>query len=903
MQAHNDRLINLLGMGSPPRPTCPLHPNKTVMRVRENPVTGVTWFSCPGCGFYGDAVALVAAAKGMPEAEAVKLFTAAGDFSDCIVAPYTDAEATAIASARTNQAKVKVYMAGCGMALRQTPDRARFRAGIGYTTAHLIPREMGLLVKGGDVPVCFRVFDTAKLAGTTHIVYPFTYNGDYTCARVQSVNDRTHTLVSNTRPDLGVFMEHFDKVPPVLIVTSDPVAAAVLYGNWVTESTAKAPVVAVQGFPLPDSLAEATSLRLFTTPSAPLKVAFVLQALCHGSDVRVWWCPHGLEQVKAEHMRAAVQAKADTMTDAATWAVRELERMVQTGRAEDAYREIMDAGIDDGVRARLQSLAEVIAPTAREVLTAPTTPQHKRMALANGRVICAGDRTLTVYTGTGEDMLVNAGINISYKLRTYDDKEVYVCDVAPADNNMPSLQARVPADIALSADALQRYLNAPYIDKGISPYITAYTVKDCSYRDVLARLSCGCEVRSEVRSLGIDENHDIHFPDVMIRTTTAATAPQHQVYTLPKPVLDTYAAVSAHDQNYDAYVELLRGCDNLYVAAFTQGLLHVIHSTTNSLRPGLRGQPWMPEHLLFVETESGIWESTFRQLAEMFSGSDYINNISFTDPLASCERFRSLGTLPLLANIPRLRGAQFPKLMTESPVGIIGLADYATASMCGGDLRTTFVTPAYDKPAASGKITQDHMIRLREQFGAFMLRYLENPRYLEQRYGSPASALYKALCSEFDIPVSPVMTKIAHRYLATAGYVGVDALFDMIHAVLNGVGGRRLKVVHDEPPADGSFTERGQLVFVMPDCVLVSHSILSTLNCNKNKQQRFERMALTQELNERNMLLDPIPSRLDVDTNRCWVFDRKTWDMLAVRPPLRIPGFMTPSAIPLKTIA
>lgn len=823
----------------------------------------------------------------------------------------TAAEIEAEAEARQLQQRLQVYMAACQLALRKTPDRARFRTGVSHTTIRMVPREMGLLVKGGDTPSQFKAWDKPRYAAVPHITYPYTFDGDITCVKVQDLVDGSTVTVPVTRGDIGVFMEAFDKAPPVLIVAPDPVSAAIIYGNCTAESALKPPVVAVAGFPLPRTFAGTGVIRIVSTPQTPLTLRQALGALASPQPIigaktppvlQVWWNACAPSAMTAELVRRGLSKDCENVTALDLWTAKEIAHMADTGNVEDVYREISRAGLDDSVRARLVELAQGISAKAVDALTASAAAKMRCLVLGNGRQFWRRERGIIASAHDGkEEVIANVGIEVCHKLKAYDGSETLRCMVTPEDPAVPAVGVVIPNKRRKTAEELQALIVSAFSAAGHAPYVAVYDRNGYSWRDVLAKLAEGCDVRHEVKAMGADANHDIHFPAAVVRVDSAAVEPQSQIYTLPRHTLQMYAGITPADDDdgLDAYKALFRSCNNLYVAAFTHGLMHVVHQATYGLRQHGHGKIWTPRHLLFVETESGIWEPVFAQLASLFSNSDHIPTLGFTDALASACSYRELGTLPMIAHVPRLRGHQFPRFIMESPVSLIGLVDSATAALTGGDLRTTFLTPACDKPAQVCTIDAAAIASLRNGFPRFLLRYVENVEWESYRGKSSASqAAYEAACKILGVDVEPLVGAIAKKYFPSAGLTGVDTFFDQLHRQLNNHRHRRnlACIVHGDPPADASFTGRGQHIFVMPDRVVISHAVVATMNRDDLSSARFDRTLLTQEFEERGLLAS-VPERLNVDTNRCWVLDRRTWDALVVRPPLLLPGFVKPGSV------
>lgn len=911
MQLHNQNLLEALGCErAGDRWTCPLHGDGATLCVRDDG-DGGSVFDCshPSCRFYGDAVALAAAAKKILPQDAVALFRAGGPLAHTLKQPLTDAEAAAYYESKAAQSRIQAYLSACQLNLRRTPDRARFRMGVSQNTLRSVPQELGLLIRGDGTPPLFREFNKQKYAKANHVVYPYTYNGEVTHVRVQDVSSAFATVtVPVTRPDLGVFMERFEAVPETLIVVTDPRAAALIYGNCTAETSIKPPVVAAAGFPLPDSLRAVKTLYLLSTADAPIsleRALAIFSAECWVSGarrqphIRVWEVARPAERVMAYDVRKRIQAQDMDSPELDTWIARRLSEIVSAGNKEEAYRIVSAAALSDDARAAL-ARTRAATPAVAEILTSVSTASSRHLVLGNGRLLKMTAVGLKALTRKGEEeVLSNFSIDVSHRIRTYDGNDVLVCTVAVTDPAVPPVTVELTETARARATTVQRAVAKAFAAKGLAPYVAAYDLKDYDWNDVFCRLAADCDMHHEVKALGLDSDGDVHFPKAVVRTQTAAVTEQRQIFTMPAPTLMAYAGITASSglSPCEPFRCLLERCDNLYVAAFTHGLMHVLYTSTAGLAPCATTKA--PRHLLYTETEAGLWLPVFGQLSTLFSGDAAAVTVSYTDPLTTVSDYRELGTLPLLARIPALRGDKFPRLIVESPVNLIGLTDSATATLSSGDLRTTFIAPCSDNPEPACVIAPADIADMRDAFPGFLAEFAARVPFTTAYRDAtvPSQAAYEAACDLLQVPTSSVMSKIARKYFPSIGMTGANTFFDRLHAILNAPHKKTpVCIVRGAPPADGSFTARGQHIFVMDDIVVISHTVVGLINKDSDTAMRFDHRLLTEEFQERGLLTFR-PEWLLVDTNRCWIMKREDWDLHVVRPPLLLPRLVTPGTV------
>lgn len=914
MQLHNTSLLQALGATQGPDGwTCPLHGDGAqTLRVTENPQTGVVYFDCvhSQCRFHGDAVSLVAAARKVSITEALAMLRPGGCLSQCLTEPLLEAEAAAYTESKSAQARVQAYLSKCQQALRQTPERGRFRTGLSQNTLRLVPAEVGLLVRGDDMPPVFRDYGRGRHQKANYVAYPYTYNGDVMFTRLQ---DPAAPLITETvtvvRDDIGVFMERFDTVPDTVVVAPDPKAAAIIYGNCMAEAALKPPVIAIAGFPLPESLSGVKTVHLMSTPETPLTLTQALQALSAPEAVagaetqpqlRVWSTSCPAETVTAEMVRQRLHGAVGSQP-LVTWTVHAMDKRLADGNAEEVLSALDQYPLTATARAALLDAARArnLSALLIDNLTRISITAAARLVLGNGKIL---RRTGTGIRAVGrrgdEDTLCNVGITVNHKIRTYTGEAVLAITVTAPDPAVPPLTLTLPESCWSKGRLIQKHIVKAFAARGQTPYVAVYDVPGYDWRDILCKLSEKCPLYTEVTELGLDEALDLHMPGFVVRTQAKTVAAQQQVFTLPQAPLRMYGGIPQGSGfgAGEAYRALFRKCDNMYVAAFTHGLMHIVYQATAGVNPGRSN--WRvraPRHLLYVETEAGIWQTAFRQLASFFSDSDYVPTLNFNAPEQTLDEYRQLGTLPVLARVPALRGDRFPRVILDSPVSLCGIVDSATAILSTGDLRTTYITPCSDVPAEPGMIAAPDLEELRQCFAGFLLEYV-NGAEMDCSYRAapiPSQAAYEAGCKLLGVEPQPLMAKIARRTFPSMGMNGVNTFFDVMHKALNALGRKPLFcVVTGKPPADASFTARGQHVFVMDDVVIVSKAVVELINADTTVMMRFDDKILTQELQERG-LLAPCPPDLAVDMNRCWVLARKTWDVHVVRPPLWFPQQLT----------
>lgn len=891
-----------------------MHQDSDRSLVCREDSSGTARFRClyHGCGFRGDAVALLAAARGVSAREAVAMLRPGGEFAGCLMAPLGEAEAEAYLDDNGAQASLKAYLERCRRAFLGSPERAGVAAGLSATSSGSVPGGVGLFVPDG-VPGCLSEFTRPAYRGRTLVLYPSSVNGDVSSIGVRDPSDPSFARTVAVRGVReGMFNEDgaSDAVgsgESSLYATTDPVACARLAYASSRLPAGRRCLASVSGFPLPDSMAGLQRIVLVSLRDFPVTASFALSAAasrsvvdgpCESPSVRVAQAQFPSTAIPPDGLLSFL-ASARTV-DVSEWAVSEMARLASMGR----MREVADAvssvrlppvlasGMAKFAR-RMESPDQEASEAVADLLEKPVPMPSSDLVLANGRSVRRGPASLSAVGPKGEEVLANVGLSVESKLVSSDGEEFLLCSVSSPDPDMPPVKASLPESAWGSPSKLQRIVSRAFSDRGLNPYVAFYEARGYSWSDILCRLSERCPVSREVGELGPDDVSDIQLPEFVVRSD-GSLARQSRVFTLPDCVLRAYSGLVLPDGEVDwaaPWRELLSSCGDLYAAAFSLGCMHVLHRMTSGLFGRRSDRARAVSHLFYVETEPGIWSSVFRLLSDMFSGGGYTPTIGYAKPEESLAQYEKLGRLPLMAYVPTM-GAKFSKALDSSTVGLVGLLDTTTAVMSNGKVSAVYVTPCSDAPSSPASVSPDLVARLREAFPGLLSAFVRSAA-IDHRYRStqtPCLAAMDECLKLLGISVSGVVRDIARTWFPGTGMNGVNMFFDLLHRGINETGRRRICVVNGPPQSGRSFTGRGQHVFVMKDVVLVSMMTVDVVNKAEGGMCEFSADQLSGEMGERGMLL-PVPEDMagEVDPKRVWCMPRGLWETSVVRPPLQIP--------------
>lgn len=906
VNAHNSKCV------------CPLHGDVSgEMKVVPNRATGQVSFVCmnPACGFRGDAIALVAAMRRIPVKEAVALFAPGGELAGTLSEPMTEAEMSAYIDGRNTQATMAEYMRRCVQALKLHPERSNLRAGLSQATLRLVPDQMGLLLVDDDMPREFYEFRKAKYRHSCLVCMPFTFNGEITHVDVYDASTPSFRFtVPVTRSDAGVFLEAQDH-PRTTLATEDAMAAAVIYSGLRTDTVKTPPVLCAAGFPLPEAYEGCKNITFVSTVDYPVSLDYMLDLLCATEYVsgsrtipifHVWDTSRMVRDIRNDAVASVLSPSAGSLLNRLT-PQEYVAKLLNTLHSQHKLQSAADAF-------RRHSLSPVYKRMIRDEVVAKGYAQEildlltdvdvnlSDVTLANGRVFKVKPSELCAVTNSGMATICNVGIVVKNKIRAFDGNELLVCMVTSQDPDIPPATVRLPESCWGSAKSIKNLVVKAFTAAGHVPYVAFYDVPGYKWDDILGRLAEKCPLSREIAELGIDETADFNMPEFTIRGSSMEIDVQNRVFTLPDAVLRVYSGIPGVKalSPLEPVKRLLEHCDNLYVAAFTCGLMHVVYQMSYAKGAHGKVRYQAPRHLFFVETEAGIWGGVFKQLSDLFGGSDFTPTVSYADPGSTLDLYAQLGTLPLIAYVPSM-GQKLAQAMDSHTVALVGLVDSTTAVMANGHVSAMYVMPSNEKPV-NARIATENIEAIRETFASFMALYLSQAK-IDSAYRTsqaPCLAAYAETCRICGVAERPELRTIAQTYFPGSGMTGVNTFFDMLHrGLLDDRRQTRLCVLNEAPQKGYSFTGRGQHVFVLADRVIIGHNVVDLVN--RASSNVFAIDQLSRELEERNML-EKLPDELNLDPKRCWCIPRDLWQSNVIRPPVQLRDPVSSSSVQLEPL-
>ena len=860
---------------------------------------GIPYCECPRCGARGEFPELVAQATAKGTEETVRTLKRLGEL-DAV-----EKDLETYVSRKSAQAEVDAHLAVCTERLRQAPHLGNVRAGLSSSSLRQLPPDTGLHVRE-NAPRQFAVLDTPRYRRTNMTLYRYRFDGETSCIDVQNPKtlQREHRI--RVTGDCGVYLGdyRFGEVPTVLLATHDPRIAAQAYGAWRAETTLPSPVVGVAGFPLPRRFEAVRTLYLLNAPDSPLPLEVAVRALMgpvvygcdDGPDIRVVTPRAASSKITAEDLRRL--PKAREYKPLRVWLQETLIAM--SDRREEIANALLQAGASESVRLELVGLVGPMAPQALvETLSLPTRDPDDVLQLASGRLVKVTpvgiwNARRNRKTGEVETTTALANVGITVDSRVADGgSEVAVCTVTHPDSDVPSVAVRIPKSHWSNPDDMADDIRSAWAETGRTPYVAMYRSACCSWADVMQLLGSRCPVQTGIRALGATPDGAVNFP--AIAAANGRTSVQTKAGLVPDFVQAAWSAVGRDagvtpEEAMETVRSLLGAEASLERTGLAAGYAHALYCAAGVMfdRSGVRRPP---AHLVFVETEPGIWDSVLRTLAYLFSGSEYVPLMDYGNRSGFLRRWSALGTLPLVTRLPSAE--DLAKDVCASPVPLIAVADPLTSLGLSGHGVTSFVLPNVEASECD-PVSPDEISALRSAFAAIAAARA-GTGWMDLSHGSPRASSTAALSvivslsgsQEPGTVAAAAMRSVKGRYPGV-GLTGATTFLAVLHREVTAKAhgdheNLHVTIVNGVPACtlEASFNERGEHVFLCPDYVLVSRSVVGLIN--RERTFLFDAEQLSREFSENGILADGVPESLGIDPRRVWAFPRAVWESEVVR--------------------
>lgn len=907
MHVHWDLLLSELGCkvtkNKEHLQPCPLHPdgrNKTLSVV--DGLTS-TRFTCSNknCNFYtGDAIRLTAAVKNVSKEQAKSLFDADGalyhtrrNISKCHQEAYNNTG--------SSQEHIKAYIHGCHTALK-TVDGCILRSKW---------EELGWCSPNAELPETFGALLPDNLPPELHSLQTKTYKDNF-AIHAYSYDDYI-TAVSlryATSPDTQKLIQIFDQRigvypnPPenleIAFIVSDERAATQLYTNVSAYDKKGLPVYAALALPLPPVFSSLSTLYLLAYPAAPLNIDTALRYLCT-SDI--------VENSKKPNMRVLEYKRnpdvpqlqrlkhknhSDNSITLTSWIAKQLKHLTLSEDINFVEQVLLNGPNLGKVKDDLiGALRKEHAPTELlDVLEAHCEKPKSSIILANGYSV---HRTPHGYRGAkgantpATIRLSNFTWDITEELLDTNNNLWYRCKFNLPDH-MGVVNVQLKQKDFESKNALMRAITGELGKQGITNKAIAYQVSGFDWAEIRDGFKKDIEVYQETACYGVDKNLDLHLPGMIISTNGRAIGPQNRVLHIPENISLMYAGIDHRTKSATrlAPIAELWGGQTTEEAALALGISHVIYCIVQDFLCKRDSVKTPTQHLCYADPMESTWTPVCKQLASIFSGSPKINNLpGFRGQGVKYKTYfdelKQLGSLPWIAELPDTNN--IVDILKNIPVNVIGMANDTQAAALSGTVDIAFVAldsvPTFKMsmlPASRLRAIRSAIPEL-IQLAIITAKDLKLDQWHAEQ---PAHDTYYGIANIFDkiaglkerAPVNMLTRKTYIPYTTSILPKFFECLRKYVHFSKGSQTVRQYRGAPDKK-------KRGHAVYIMDDIVMIDKALVHTFNTLSQNRKVLQDMSvpmLTKELLEQKYLIDVAPGKFEVDLDRFWVIDRRTWE-------------------------
>lgn len=919
MQVKITELMRLMGVETTAEQTayqCPLHVHAYATLTVQHNAAGVPVFRCqaPECGFYGDAITLLARKLNVTPATIFDRITS-GDYRHI----FPDSEDIAMYHAkRIQQAEVRLWLTHCQHELRDGKEGFSARhmaAAFGWMNAdiHSLPTTIGMLSRK-DLPQMLKFLATPKYR-ELRLVCPYTFDEHVTHITVRqlakTIMPPTTFPIDELIPH-GVFMEDtYDPEGRQLLLTTDEPTALILYRTHMLAATRTPTILTFKNFPLPNKFRAYERLTIVHTTTNPLSLVTALQLFnaeaqfydaTTTAELMILRNPAIDKQLDPLFATDWLAGGRATTCSLAKWLIDNLREYLRDDRQNELVQCFHAAHCTEATISRICAEAKsqgVYTGQMERLLRNVTTENRLVIPLANGNQIRRLPYAIHGLTMSSTPLLANFGLTIRNKIVTRNNKQLYNCDILTDSPGVPALNLLISVDCFKSSRAIQRKLSKEFAARNYAPYIAAYERHGYSWPDIAAKLGSNVPVTKEVLQLGTDDTLTINLPECAISLLTGNITTQNGIYTLSNKVQMHYRGIKhAVMTDYQRAWTYLLQPETHPAAAYAIGILHVLMRMAFASLTRKRDKYLPAQHLVYASAFPWTTAPILRALANMLSGSDHSpHTLHASDPLPALQALTALGELPLVTTLSKTTSPdKLIQAVEQSPIGIVTTLDSNMAGMLSGTANVNYVTlPA--KEDYRHWAPDDQLVNALQQTFAQVI--LESHAAITSllsveaiNSSTPLLTVYEAMCTWLAIKPSALITDNVHHYHAALDLASAESFLFLLGKLLvtrspenqrlvcaNGMyglkellnGNKRMDIIH------------------MPGCMLVHKQHTAAIIRRTSQQGAILAVeSIDIELREKEYLTEPeLPEGVTVnDLKDYWALRIDTWNTKVLTNPV-----------------
>lgn len=697
-----------------------------------NHVTNSTVFHCSACRFHGDAVQFIASLHKESITDALAKFAPGGIFAHTLLQGYSQAQLQEYTKQYHSQDYIRQYVtqmhenlaSKSGTAFAQTVPIFRggkptFPKAMGFVTDQNIPPELNRL-------------STATYRRNRYFSFTYTYNHDIVGVAVRALRDINAVNYFNLLPDdLGVFMEDVLRADhQTIFLAPDDLCAAALYTKAQQQSTIPMQVIAARGLPLPATFKHVRQINLLSFRDRPLLLHTALTYLTArelvefnpSPDCFVIHLETPLERILPEQIKNAETKHYRLIT----WVAYQLVHRYRI-HGEAA---VLDILAKHSIAPALQGLMQ----NALRSINAPEELikllENAQLDLSDERRLANGKRVVRTINGfLGRDgatafPLSDTMFKIDECVVTRAGDIRYNITIISQKSNRGPLKLTLAQQDFKNEEKLKEAIQRGFINRGEHLSIAFYNSPGYSWSEIRDAFSDNLAVRHEIEHLGIDDNGKLHFPNCVIDLMQDSMHEQQPLITFEEETVRCYQAIVPREVSQFIGVPLLWTTNTPEHMALAAGLSHVLGQVLTGVLCKKQNLNYFPQHLVYVDISPQTWIPCFKQLATIFSGTEYVPHLQHHRPVAYMEKLKDLHCLPYICQFPVLPMQGARNLIQQSPVSLLTLSENEQGEYISPEENVWFLALEQMNPRLPGLLDNDLLALLQQEFSSLLAYFL-----------------------------------------------------------------------------------------------------------------------------------------------------------------------------------
>ena len=896
--------------------TCPLHSSKIhTLKVYHNPVTHSCVFKCihNDCGFYGDAVQLLAKYFHTDIEVALAKFLEE-DFAETLQVPMAEQQIDEYLDAERGQGALIDYVARCQEYLRKSDYGAVLRYNLRYIglsdRIELLPEELGAVCQD-NIPILLGELHRKEYIKKHHLLIPYYFEDKLTFVETQEVR-KDGTVGELKRHEIipggyGIFLHNYVRDNPNkwLCVTPNPLTACDMVRVYKLSSAKVPNIICAKKLPLPHSCVDNNICYVDLNNSAlPLEYAlkaYTAKQTVQGFDKDISARISNKTLLNYHDISTILSHVATRSTRIQVWLANKIKDLADKGLRSEIINGLKQVELSPEKREQL--VDELYKNgTHTDIITLVRNSMPTGIAevqLGNGNCLSIEDGGMYgIYTGGKRFKLLNGALQVNAKILTQKGPLRYACTFKAQTGE--SVNIMLNETDCSRAEYLQRALNRETIRAGYAhaAYIAVYEeARKFKWTDIMSKLSEGKPCYNEVDVLGVNTQLEVHFPSVMLDVAGRKVGTQGRIYNMQEDVFNHYAALNtsmSQEKAVSTISSLFKNMNDIYVSAFILGLCHIIYqvATQYYIRKKHDRENNIRTHLCYIEPVEGMWWGVLNNLHTMLSNCTMVPALP-GNVTKHLRELTPLGTLPFICELPAIPAKNVPRLLQDSPVNLITRVDSDTAALLNNHPCVSMVIPPNVDASESefAKLNYEDLYKLQGALPQF-INYLLNITIAHEvviTYRDPqllpAQSIYNWICAVLDIKRHALADTMLQKYYVLETLYSLQNLLRIVgklcydgNTLVPSIYGAKLIT---RTPCDADFSDDSHppAAYILPEIVHLSKRVMTRII--RQKHMDYYTIELVDiALKQAGYLVKrkDIPRNKHISKEFYWTIPREVWD-------------------------